>query len=134
MRSIFQSSMTEFASSFSHSSRTSRSAALAVAAVDLDLEELALPHVGDRTVAERRAGALDRSALRVEHVGLQGHADDRLHEATPSVRAKIASTLRSEASRSKACSISSLESTRAISASPRMRSRKFPPFSQVSIA
>src|SRR5690606_8691050 len=71
----------------------------AVGGGQLDLEVLALAHVGDALVAERRAGALDRAALGIEHVGLEGHGHDRLHRASsrsaaPSVRAKMASTLR----------------------------------------
>ena len=60
--------------------------------VELDLEDLPLPNRADRRVAERRARALDRRALRVEHLGFQHHLDPRLHASTPpspSARSKI---------------------------------------------
>src|SRR5262245_26343822 len=106
---------------------------------ELDLEQLALAHVLDRGVAELTARRADRLALRIEHVGLELHLDQRLHEssssdASASVRSKIASTWRSASSRLNARSISSFASTRVISESASTRSRKSPPWSQVSIA
>ena len=50
-----------------------------VAAVDLDVEHLALAHAGDAGDAERLQRALDRLALRVEDAGLQGDGDAGFH-------------------------------------------------------
>src|SRR5262245_34428553 len=92
--------------------------------VELDLEQLALPHRADGGVAEARAGLPDRLALRVEHVGLERHVHERLHGVLlASARSKIASTWRSAWPRSKARSISSLLSTSAIAGSASTRSR-----------
>src|SRR5262245_57968482 len=51
----------------------------AIAAVELDVEHLALAHAGDAADAERFQRALDGLALRVEDARLERDGDARLH-------------------------------------------------------
>src|SRR5579885_1905572 len=64
-----------------------RLGASAVGAVDLDVENLTLPHAGDTVHAERAQSALDGLALRVEDAGLQCNRDAGLHDdsSAPSI-------------------------------------------------
>src|SRR5262245_35165556 len=52
---------------------------LAVAALDLDVEHLALPHARHAGDAKRLERALDRLALGIEDAGLEGDGNARLH-------------------------------------------------------
>ena len=54
---------------------------LAVAALDLDVEHLALAHACDAVDAERFQRPFDRLALRIENAGFQGDGDAGLHDA-----------------------------------------------------
>src|SRR5215472_14289929 len=52
---------------------------LAVAAFDLDVEHLALPHARNSRDAERLEGTFDRLSLGIEDAGLQRDGDASLH-------------------------------------------------------
>ena len=51
----------------------------AIAALDFDVEHLALAHAGDPGQPERAQRAFDGLALRVENAGFQGDGDTGFH-------------------------------------------------------
>src|SRR5829696_2785550 len=53
-----------------------------VAALDLDVEDLALADAGNPADAERAQRALDRLALRIKNARLQGDGDTRLQDSS----------------------------------------------------